>query len=129
AHAIPDMLQHLTFSSAYKTNPHADAAATGERVAGELLRMLDGGEKPVGSYAYIPMLTRGNDETARGPLALLHKKAKDTVNANLGLLDASIYNVNPFIDGKDVGQSVVVYSLKAARDDAHKLTIELAQSL
>lgn len=129
AHAIPSMLRHLTFSSAYKTNPHGDAAATGERVATELLRIMNGGEKPTGTFAHIPMLTRGNDETAHGPLADIHQTAKNAIDSIPGLLDVSIFNVNPFIDGNGVGQSVVVYSLASAQIEARQLTIDLAQGL
>lgn len=129
AHAVPAMLGQLDFASAYKTNPHADASATGERVARQLLEILSSGERPVGVSAFVPMLTRGNDETAQGPLARLHDRARAAVQAGGGILDVSIFNVNPFIDGAGVGQTVAVYAEPRARSAAHALACELAQAL
>ncbi|MBO1112605.1 M81 family metallopeptidase [Bordetella petrii] len=129
AHAIPAMLGQLDFASAYKTNPHADAAATGERVATQLLHILDSGRRPVGASVHVPMLTRGNDETAQGPLADLHARASAAVTAGRGLIDVSIFNVNPFIDGAGVGQTVAVYAQPDARGAARQLAVELAQGL
>ncbi|HYG41633.1 MAG TPA: M81 family metallopeptidase [Bordetella sp.] len=129
AHAIPAMLGQLDFASAYKTNPHGDAAATGERVATQLLHILRTGQRPVGASVHVPMLTRGNDETAHGPLAELHARAQAAVAAGDGLIDVSIFNVNPFIDGAGVGQTVAVYARPRARAAARELAAELAQSL
>ncbi len=114
AHASGGMLRWLDFCSAYKTNPHRDASATGERVAGVLDRMLSEGLKPVGAAVQVPMLTGGNDETASGPLARLHAQAAEAVSHDPHLLDASIFNVNPFIDGAGVGQTTVVYASSAS---------------
>ena len=129
ANAVPEMLRLLTFCSAYKTNPHGDAGDTGTRVATELLRILDGTSTPRAAYAHVPMLTRGNDETTHGPLAVLHRQAKDAVFANAGLIDASLFNVNPFIDGKGVGQSVLVYAQPNCIDQASVLARDLAEGL
>ncbi|MBV7481473.1 M81 family metallopeptidase [Bordetella sp. BOR01] len=129
AHAIPAMLGQLDYASAYKTNPHGDAAATGERVATQLLHILQTGQRPVGASVHVPMLTRGNDETAHGPLADLHARARAAVAAGTGLIDVSLFNVNPFIDGTGVGQTVAVYAQAHARDAARQLAIELAQAL
>ena len=109
-HGGGGMLDRLGFASAYKTNPHADAAATGERVATVLASILRGSAHPVGFKVVVPMLTSGNDETASGPLAHLHALARERIAADASLLDASIFNVNPFIDGAGVGQTVVVYA-------------------
>lgn len=130
AHSVPEVIGQLTFSSAYKTNPHSDALATGRRVARELLKVLSGGAQPAAAYVHVPMLTRGNDETAHGPLFELHTRARTAVADSHGqLIDYSIYNVNPFIDGTGVGQSVVVYSQTDAREQASALAANLAQAL
>lgn len=130
AHAVPDVLRQLTFSSAYKTNPHCDALATGQRVASELLRILRGESRPAVAYVHIPMLTCGNDETAHGPLADLQSHAQAAIAASDGrLIDFSIYNVNPFIDGRGVGQSVAVYSQPEGREQAAGLALSLAREL
>jgi len=129
ANAIPQMLELLTFCSAYKTNPHNDAGETGSRVATELLRVLDGISSPCVAYVHVPMLTRGNDETSHGPLATLHQQAREAVLSDPDLIDASIFNVNPFIDGKGVGQSVLVYAQENGRVHASVLAHRLATGL
>lgn len=131
AHAVPDVLRQLAFSAAYKTNPHSDALATGRRVANELLRILNGESRPAAAYVHVPMLTRGNDETSHGPLAELQSHAHAAITASEGrLIDFSIYNVNPFIDGPGVGQSVVVYSNHAQGwEEARSLATALARKL
>lgn len=129
AHAVPDLLNQLDFASAYKTNPHADAAETGLRVAGQLLHMLDTGQRPAGVSVLVPMVTRGNDETSHGPLAQLHARALAAVHA-ADVLDVSIFNVNPFIDGAGVGQTVLAYARTASGlPRARALATELAQAL
>lgn len=130
AHASDGMLTHLNFASAYKTNPHADAGLTGQRVGRALSGILNGSLHPVGCAASVPMLTGGNDETASGPLLELHRMARDRVDADHNLLDASIFNVNPFVDGKAVGQTVLVYARSAAGlPAARRLTNDLANGL
>ncbi len=133
AHANGGMLAHLNFASAYKTNPHADAGQTGERVGIALNGIFDGGLQPAGCAASVPMLTGGNDETASGPLLKLHQMASARIAANPDLLDASIFNVNPFVDGKAAGQTALVYArtaegLPAARELAKDLANGLWQA-
>ena len=110
AHAGGGMLGMLDFGTAYKSNPHGDAGSTGERVGRVLAQMLNSGLRPIAATVLVPMLTRGNDETGQGPLHLLHSLARKRIESNSRLLDASIFNVNPFIDGVGVGQTVVVYA-------------------
>lgn len=129
ANAIPQMLRLLTFCSAYKTNPHNDAGDTGTRVATELLKILNGTSSPCAAYAHIPMLTRGNDETSHGPLEALHHQAQDAVMSEADLIDASIFNVNPFIDGNGVGQSVLVYAQETGLAQARSLASRLSLGL
>jgi microcystin degradation protein MlrC len=130
AHAGGGMLEYLDFATAYKTNPHQDAGATGERVGAVLSQILNAGLRPVAAKVTVPMLTRGNDETAHGPLERLHKLARDRIVADRRLLDASIFNVNPFIDGKGVGQTAVVYArVEEAFVEAARLAEELGNGL
>ena len=127
-HAGGGMLDHLDFASAYKTNPHGDAGATGERVARVLAGILKGELRPVGMKVLVPMLTGGNDETGSGPLLEMHTAARQRVAADPTLLDASIFNVNPFIDGIGVGQTIVVYARDGeGRESAGALAQELGE--
>ncbi len=130
AHAGGGVLEYLDFATAYKTNPHQDAGSTGERVGAVLSQILDSGLRPVGAKVLVPMFTSGNDETAHGPLERLHKLASDRLWADHRLLDASIFNVNPFIDGKGVGQTVVAYArLEEAYSEAARLAEEIGNGL
>lgn len=129
-HAGGGMLEELDFASAYKTNPHGDAGATGERVGAVLAGMLKGELRPVGMQVLVPMLTGGNDETTSGPLLRLHTTARERLAADASLLDVSIFNVNPFIDGEGVGQTVVAYARQAdGQDGAAALAQTLAEDL
>lgn len=110
AHATEKLFRLLNFGTAYKTNPHADAAQTGERVAQVLDSMLLHRVQPLGFGVFLPMLLGGNDETNNGPLAKLHHKMQSAIGSDGNLLDYSIFNVNPFIDGADIGQAVIVYA-------------------
>src|SRR5690606_16238128 len=67
AHATEKLFRLLNAGTAYKTNPHADAAQTGERLAQVLDSMLSSRVKPQGFHVLLPMLLGGNDETTRGP--------------------------------------------------------------
>lgn len=129
-HAGGGMLDCLDFASAYKTNPHADARATGHRVARVLQSILLTGKTPIGVRVTVPMLTSGNDETGTGPMAVLHAKAAAALSADPQLLDVSVFNVNPFIDGAGVGQTVLVYAQHIdAWPAAQQLAVELAEQL
>jgi len=110
AHATEKLFRLLNFGTAYKTNPHADAAQTGARLAQVLDSILLRQVKPQGFHVLLPMLLGGNDETTIGPLATLHQTMQTAIASNGNLLDYSIFNVNPFIDGAHVGQAVVVYA-------------------
>ena len=129
-HATAEMLSQLDFCSAYKTNPHADAAQTGARVADYLLHMLRTGTRPTGYFLRLPMLTSGNDETGAGPLQEIHRCAQEAVAASADLVDYAVFNVNPFIDGPEVGQGVLVYdAADATTGHAARLATRLAHDL
>lgn len=93
---------------AYKTNPHADMAETGAKAMTLLLERLAGRLRPVRALVKLPFLTRGNDETDRGPLHALHALARQEVEQRAALRDLSICNVNPFVDAPCAGQAVLV---------------------
>lgn len=107
ADLTPAMARAADVLVAYKTNPHADMAETGDKAAALLLERLEGRLRPVRALVKLPFLTRGNDETDRGPLAALHAEARRLVEAEPSLRDLSITNVNPFVDAPGAGQAVL----------------------
>ncbi|WP_321794674.1 M81 family metallopeptidase [Caballeronia sp. J97] len=128
-HMTTKLLKDLTFATSYKTNPHADPAATGERAMRVLLDICATGERPAGVVVGVPMLTRGNDETTSGPLAAIHQLAAARVAENAALLDASIFNVQQFIDAEDMGQKVIVYGSRGSEEVIAELANDLASLL
>ncbi len=121
AHATRKVFSLLDYGTAYKTNPHSDAVETGTRVAQVLNGILTGEMTPKGLFLSLPMLLSGNDETKVGPLSELHGTMRQAVTCHPDLLDYSIFNVNPFIDGEEIGQAILVYAktshgVEAARD-------------
>lgn len=107
ADLTPAMAQAADILVAYKTNPHADMAETGRKATALLLERLAGRLAPLRALVKLPFLTRGNDETDRGPLKALHAEARRLVEANPALRDLSITNINPFVDAPGAGQAVL----------------------
>jgi len=56
------MLRQVDGLAIYHTYPHVDFADTGERAARLLLKLLDGGVRPVIARVVIPALVRGDEE-------------------------------------------------------------------
>ena len=107
ADLTPAMVRAADVLVAYKTNPHADMAETGAKAMTLLLERLAGRLAPRRALVKLPFLTRGNDETDRGPLLALHAEARRLAAEDPALRDISICNVNPFVDAPAAGQAVL----------------------
>ncbi|WP_265519672.1 M81 family metallopeptidase [Nitratireductor luteus] len=110
AHVTPAMLDAADICIACKENPHSDVVECGERVIEGLLAMLDGTFKPTITMAKAPMILPGAAETAIGPLAELHARARSIQGVHPEIWDISIYNVFRYLDDEDIGQAAVVIS-------------------
>jgi microcystin degradation protein MlrC len=108
AYVTPLMVRSATLLTGYRTNPHADMAETGERAMMLLDRILRTGMRPRASLTRLPFLTRGNDTTAAGPLRPICDEA-DRWRTRDDLVDVSMFNVQPFLNVPDVGQTVLAY--------------------
>ncbi|MEX2630311.1 MAG: M81 family metallopeptidase [Tistlia sp.] len=128
ADLTPAMVAAADLLVAYKTNPHADMAETGARTMSLLLDRLAGRLAPVRALVKLPFLTRGNDETGRGPLHDLHALARRSGERRPALRDVSICNVNPFVDAPGAGQAVLVTADGDART-AEAVARDLAERL
>lgn len=92
------MLEHSDAIVAYHTYPHVDFYETGQRGARLLLRLLDGGVRPVTAKVAIPALVRGDELiTATGLFGQSVAQAKECENSPGGL-SAGIFIGNPFTD-------------------------------
>ncbi|OWT73757.1 MULTISPECIES: M81 family metallopeptidase [unclassified Achromobacter] len=110
AHVTPHTIASCDFLTAYKTNPHADMAATGRRAFEAARAMVEEGFKPIGASVHFPMLTLGNDRTDEEPLQGMHAYAVAQCERHDALFDISIFNVQQFLNIKDMGQTVVAYT-------------------
>lgn len=115
AHITPAMLDAVDFCAACKENPHADVVQCGELVGYSLDAILTAKFEPVSALTKIPMVLCGRADTAAGPLAELHRRARAAIARERALWDVSLFNVFPFADDVGMGQGVLV---TADRDPA-----------
>src|SRR3546814_50384 len=66
-----------------------------------------GRRRPVTSRVKVPVILTGAAETASGPLAEIHGRARQALAAEPALWDVSILNVFPFADDVGMGQAVL----------------------
>lgn len=103
------MLTHADALVGYHTYPHNDFYETGERAATLLLKLLDGGVKPVTAVVRVPALVRGDELiTATGKIGARVREAQ-AVEAAPGGLSATMFWGNPFTDVPEIcSHSLVV---------------------
>lgn len=106
-YCTPTMLAAADIITACKHNPHSDLQATGERAARLTLAMLDGSLRPVTAAVRLPFMSRGNSETAAGPLLELHELGRAWLAKAPSLVDYSIFNNHSFVDAPGIGQVVL----------------------
>lgn len=93
--------------SGYRTLPHIDQADTGARAMSLLLHRLRGGN-PTIAWTRIPMLTSAEgQDTNEEPVRSIIRRLTEMV-AEDGVLDGSLYMVQPWLDVPDVGWVAVV---------------------
>jgi microcystin degradation protein MlrC len=102
------LLAPADFVIGYRTYPHIDMAETGRRTARLMLDTLAGRIAPVTVLAKRPLLIPAEtSDTSSGPLGEL-RAAADTAEREDGVLDASIFTVQPWLDVADLGFAAVV---------------------
>jgi microcystin degradation protein MlrC len=103
------MVENLDAVVGYEHYPHDDARRTGERGAELLLRAARGEVRPAIAHAKLPLiLTAFNSTTlTETPFAQLMREAKE-LEAQDGILSASVFLVGSYIDAAEMGCSAVV---------------------
>ena len=102
AHVTPAMLATGAALVGYHAYPHTDIFETGQRAARLLLDTLDGRRRPVMALAKRPMVPSPLcARTPDAPLSGIVAMAREMEAA--GLLDASVFPVQPWIDVPDLG--------------------------
>ncbi len=111
---------------ALHTYPHVDMRETGQRAARNLVRLLNGGVKPVVAQVKLPMLVRGDELiTATGLFGKALARCKEFEASPDGL--SALVNIgNPFTDVPELRSNVIVTS-DGDEERACELAEELAQ--
>jgi microcystin degradation protein MlrC len=108
ANVTEALLAPASFVLGYRTYPHVDQAETGRRTARLLLRTLAGAVEPVSALAKRPLLIPAEtSDTSSGPLGEL-RAAADALERAEGVLDASVFTVQPWLDVPELGFAAVV---------------------
>jgi microcystin degradation protein MlrC len=108
ANVTPAFVGEAGFVIGYRTYPHVDMAATGARTARLLLDRIEGRSAPVTSLARRPMLTPPEAQGPDGPLGVLRARADAAEAEAEGVLDVSLFPVQPWLDVEELGFSVAV---------------------
>jgi microcystin degradation protein MlrC len=108
ANVTRTMVDQATVVVGYHTAPHVDLYETGQRGMELLLDTARGDAQPVTALRRLPMILPGeNGRTTDGPYAEVMEQAK-ALEKHTGILDVSVFSVQPWLDVYDVGCSVVV---------------------
>jgi microcystin degradation protein MlrC len=92
----------------YRTCPHTDYYATGERAMRLLVRTLDGEVRPQVSMRKLRMTASAeHHDTNHGPMVEVQARARE-LERTPGVLDVSLFATQPWMDVPDIGWSVMV---------------------
>jgi microcystin degradation protein MlrC len=109
----------------YQTFPHVDLDRAGQRAMEILLAILAGSARPTPALCRLPMVLPGeNGATTEGPFAEVMREII-ALESRPGILSASAFSVQPWLDLPDVGCSVVVVAdgdAALARSQAERLS-------
>ncbi|MFM1852591.1 MAG: hypothetical protein RIS54_2275 [Verrucomicrobiota bacterium] len=115
AHVTPRMLQHADLITGYRTFPHQDFAETGRRAAQLLLNAPVANSRTLARIAALIPPTATHH--ARGHFAEMLRRAR-AAEAEPGIIDVSLFPVQPWLDVAELGTSVVVTATDPARGAA-----------
>ncbi len=121
------MLRNVDGFAIYWTYPHVDFADTGRRAAELLLKLMDGGARPVAARVVIPALVRGDELITKtgcyGDLLAECRRLEEEGRA----LAAGIMIGNPFTDVPELCSQVLVLTdgdRETAEREATRLALE-----
>ncbi len=128
ANVTATMVAHADALVGYHTAPHIDLYETGVRGANLLVRLIRGEVRPAVALRRLPMIVPAeNGRTTDGPYAQVIGRAIALMQRP-GVLDISVFSVQPWLDVTDVGCSVIV-NTDANAALADELADELADML
>ena len=106
ANVIPALVTEADALIGYRTYPHVDQAATGGRIADLVVDRLEGRRHPVTRCAKRAMLLPAEAQTPDGPWGDLRRQADGEMRE--GVLDVSLFPVQPWLDVENLGFAVTV---------------------
>lgn len=108
ANATQLMIDAANIVVGYHTFPHIDMYETGEKSMSLLCDTIDGKIKPIAAFKRIPMIVPGETgATTGGPFGAVMQQAI-ALESQPGILSASPFSVQPWLDVPDVGCGVIV---------------------
>ena len=126
ANVTREMVDACDALTAYRHCPHIDMRETGRRGAALLFQLLGDRAHPVMAYQKLPLVTPCEQfMTDAGPMSTWFGWARQ-MEEQTGVIDVSLFPVQPWIDVPEFGWSVVV-TTDDEPDLAHGLGRELAQ--
>jgi microcystin degradation protein MlrC len=124
ANVTQTMVNQATALVGYHTAPHVDQRETALRGMAILEGAIAGHIRPVCALRRLPMLLPGETAiTTEGGYAEVMSQAEDLMQRS-GIVDVSVFSVQPWLDVYDVGCSVLVIA-----DDAPGLAAQGADQL
>ncbi len=111
ANVTATMIEAADIIVGYRTCPHEDIFETGYRAAKLLFRMIRGGVRPASGWRKIPMMIPAESmlTTVDGPFARLFEWIRN-IEDEEGLLSASLFSVQPWLDVGEMGSAALVYT-------------------
>jgi len=102
------LIDNATVIAGYRTYPHTDIRATGDRAARAVLDVFDGKGKPVMHWRSLPMLTHMLEQTpSRQPMKDIMDRAIEAEDRG-EVVCASVFGGFPLADIPHVGLSIVI---------------------
>ncbi|MDA0746343.1 MAG: M81 family metallopeptidase [bacterium] len=128
ANVTRKMVQAANALVGYHTAPHIDQGDTGRRGMELLLNILTQNVQPQMALRQIPMVVPSeNGQTTVGPYSEVMAQVK-TLEKEPGILAASVYSVQPWLDVPEMGCSAIVVTdgnPERARAEADRLALEM----
>lgn len=110
ANITPKSIRNADVIAGYQTYPHVDIYETGVRAAKLGLMYMRAEKKPYMAYAKLPLMLPSNGcDTSRPELVELHRYAQSMVDSGK-IIDYTIYYLQPWLDVKDCGVSILAVS-------------------
>jgi len=127
-HGTATMAAATPLIAGYQTFPHVDMVDTGRRAMALLADAIAGIARPVVGFRKIPVMSASEAQyTGTGPVSEVMARLHE-IEKLPGILDASIFCTQPWLDVSDHGWSVVVVAdgdAAAAQNYADELAVAL----